>query len=544
MNFFKQSTDQAREAFVSMPMQSRIISVMLVALIAIGLAFLIKGDSSSSGEYLFGGRAFTDQELAAMEMSFSREGLNEWKRDGTRMRIPAASKDVYLAAMEQSTTLPMSLNSNVQEAIKATTVFDSSELHGARVDAAKEADLGRSIAQMADIKSASVVHDVGQRQGLGRHAAQSASIFVQPEGSSPLPKHRIQAIQELVRGAYAGMKTDEIVVTDANAISSSAMSDDDDPMLRKQREAEAWIEKKVRNLLVGFPAQIAVSAEVDPTMDAEKTTLSYDAEPTNLSNKQRKTETTNTRQPPGGVPGVVPNAIGNRATSLADTVETLKSKDDERETIGVAGQQFENSRMASLQVKRVRVSVGLPRSYYNKLHAQTYLQENPDTPVDDVPAMSATAFEKLRSETATKIQTAVTPLLPEVAAGADRFPLVEVFDYFDLPGPPPPEAETAKIALAWLAESWQTIALVMLGLLALLVARSAASGSGDSTPAEFREGFGLELPAPPPEMVETEEEGDTMTITGSSLKDELLALVDGNPEVAANVIRGWVGEAA
>ena len=34
-----------------------------------------------------------------------------------------------------------------------------------------------------------------------------------------------------------------------------------------------------------------------------------------------------------------------------------------------------------------------------------------------------------------------------------------------------------------------------------------------------------------------------MTITGGSLKEELLHLVEDNPEVAANVIRGWVGDA-
>jgi len=35
-----------------------------------------------------------------------------------------------------------------------------------------------------------------------------------------------------------------------------------------------------------------------------------------------------------------------------------------------------------------------------------------------------------------------------------------------------------------------------------------------------------------------------MEITGGSLQDELVALVEDNPEVAANVIRSWVGEAA
>ncbi len=541
MSFFKQSTDQAREVFQSMPVQSRVISGMLVVAIAIGLAFLVRGDATSGREYLFGGRAFTEQELAAMEMAFSREGLNEWHRDGTRMMIPAAAKDVYVAAMGASTTLPMSLNSNVQEAIKATTVFDSSELHGARVQAAKELDLGRSISQMADIKAATVVYDRGERQGLGRLVTQSASVFVQPEGSSPLSRMRITGIQELVRGAYAGMKPEDVVVTDSNAITSASLTDEDDPMLRKQGEAEAWIEKKIRGLLIGFPARIAVTAEIDPMMDVEKTVLKFDAEPTNLSNKTRKVETTNNRPQSGGVPGAVPNTIGNRPASLEENVETMKSKEDERETRGVAGQQYENSRLASLQVKRVSVSVGLPRSYYEKLHEQTYAKKTPD---EQVPPMDNATYEDLKSKTTKNIKTAITPLLPEVAAGEDRFPLVEVFDYYDLPTPEPPAPETAKLALTWLAESWQTIALVMLGLAALLVARSAAKGTGDSTPTEFSEGFGLELPAPPPELMIAADDPDKMTITGGSLRDELLSLVEGNPEVAANVIRGWVGEAA
>jgi flagellar M-ring protein FliF len=544
MNFLKDSTDQAREAFALMPMQSRIIIGMLVVAIAIGLAFLVKGDSTNGREYLFGGQTFSDQELAGMEMAFSLAALKDWKRDGTRMMIPGDSKDVYVSAMENSTTLPISLHSYVTDAINATTVFDSSELQGARVDAALEMDLGQSIAQMADIKAARVVHDRGQRMGLSRHVAQTASVFLQPEGTASLPRHRKTAIQEMVRGAYAGMKTEDVVITDANEIAGTSLSDDDDPMMRKQREAEALIEKKVRGLLIGYPAQIAVSAEIDPTMDVEKTVLKYDAEPTNLSNKTRKIETTNNRQPPRGVPGALPNAIGNRPTSLDENIETSKSKEDERETRGVAGQQYENSRMASLQVKRMRVSVGLPRSYYETLHAQKELRKDPDKTIDDLAPMSDTDFEKLRAETTKSIQSAITPLLPEVAAGADRSRLVEVFDYYDLPGPPTATPDTTKIALTWLANSWQTIALIFLGVAALMVARSAAKTIGDSTPPEFREGFGLELPAPPVVADADDEDGEHMTITGRSLKDELLTLVDSNPEVAANVIRGWVGEAA
>ncbi|MCG8648709.1 MAG: beta-cystathionase, partial [Pirellulales bacterium] len=84
MSFLRQSTDQIREAFSAMPLQSRVISVMLVAAIAIGLAFLVRGSTSSNKVILFGGRSLGEQELDAVELAFGNAGLNDWERDGRR----------------------------------------------------------------------------------------------------------------------------------------------------------------------------------------------------------------------------------------------------------------------------------------------------------------------------------------------------------------------------------------------------------------------------------------------------------------------------
>lgn len=545
MSLLKQSTGQAREAFAAMPMQSRIISVLLVAAIGISLAFLFRDADGRKKQLLFGGRSLSEQELDAIEVALSSAGLNEWEREGRRITVPSETKSAYFAALQEASSLPVSLRTHVDEAIKASSPFDSSELRRSREMHAKEQDLGNKIATFPDVRWASVEYDRGDRVGLSRVTPQSASVVVQPEGSAPLPRQRVMAIKELIRGSYAGMSSDDVVVIDTNGTASTAHADEDDPLLRKQREAEARIEQKVRALLVGYPARVAVSAQIDPTMEVEKTTLKYDAEPTNLSNRTTKIESTRTRQAVRGVPGTATNAIGNRAASLDDQVNSDRVKEDRRETSGVAGQQFENSKLAALQVKAVRVSVGLPTSYYDALHARDYLKREPDKSALDVPPLDETSLEKLRAKTEKNIQSAITVLLPEVSAGADRFPLVEVWDYPDMPGPSEVEPQTAKQAMTWLAESWQTMALVFLGLVALLVARSAAKGGGNEpAPQEFKEGFGLEMPAPPPEPEEPSEELDRMTITGGSLKEELVTLVEGNPEVAANVIRGWVGEAA
>ncbi|TWT52996.1 flagellar MS-ring protein [Rubripirellula amarantea] len=542
MSFFKESSDQAREAFVSMPMQSRVIVVMLGLAITIGLAFLVRGDNSSGKEFLFGGQSFGSQELAAVERAFSRAGLGDWKREGSRIQIPSQNRSDYLAALEDSSSLPMSMRSRVQDAIDATTVFDSSDLREAREMVAKEQELAATIMAFPEIMLAKVEHDRGERIGLGRATPQVCSVFVVPEGSSALPRGRILAIKDLIQASYAGLGTDDIQVIDANSPTASSLSDDEDPMLRKQKEAEMWIDQKVKKLLLGYPATIAVTAEIDPQMDVEKTTLKYDAEPTNLFSKNRKIESTTNQPQNRGVPGAVPNAIGNRPQSIEETVETSRVKEDDRESRGVAGQEYENSRLASLQVKRVTVSIGLPPSFYRQQYITQELQLDNSIKPEDI-KIDETKLTRLKSDIEKRIQAIVTPLLPGVAAGDDAFPLVTVKETVDLPTVAAAPPQTAKIALNWLAQSWQTIALVFLGLAALLVARSAAKGSG-STPPEFNEGFGLELPQPPAEPEEEVEEGDSMTITGGTLKEELLGLVEDNPEVAANVIRSWIGEAA
>lgn len=525
-----------------MPMQSRVIAAMLVVVIAIGLAFLVRGSDAKSTEYLFGGRSMGEQEMDSIEVALSAAGLNEWEREGRRIRVPKESKSAYMAALGDATSLPIALRTEVDQAIKSSSPFDSSDLRHAREMHAKEKDLGNKISAFPDVRWASVEYDRGERIGLSRVVPQSASVMVQPEGSRALPRQRIIAIQELIRGSYAGMATDDVVVIDTNSTTVSVGAEDEDPLLTKQREAEKHIEYKLRKLLVEYPAQIAVFAEIDPTMDSELASLKFDPEPTNLTNSSRKIETTRNQQIPSGVPGADPNAIGNRAQSIGKEMEVLNTTEDERDTSGVAGQQFESSKLADLQVKTIRVSIMLPTSYYEKLNAKTVKANDPSRK-DEVILLDNASLEALRVKTEKKIQEIVSPLLPQVAAGADPVSLVTVRDAPDFQIAETTEELATSQALTWLAESWQTLALVFLGLVALLVARSAAKSTGNAAPQEFREGFGLEMPQRPQSEQEVEEESERMTITGGSLKDELLHLVEDNPEVAANVIRGWVGDA-
>jgi flagellar M-ring protein FliF len=548
MNFIQQLIAPLRESFLAMPMQSRVIAGMLLATIAIGLGLLVRGTGSSQGEYLFGGRTLGENEVDSVELAFSQAGLSGWSREGRRIKIPSDTRSAYLAALQDSSTLPMALRSSIQDAIDKSGPFDSSEQRLSREMHAKEQDLGSKITAFPEVRWASVEYDRGERYGMSRQRPQSASVVVTPEGAEPLTKARISMIKELIRGSFAGMTAEDVVVIDTNATHGESYLDDEDPLLRKRLEEEASYEQKIMKTLVGYgPIRVAAYAEVDPTMGTEKTTLKYDSERTTIQEYSKKTDSESNRPAQGGVPGTAPNAIGNRAASIEATEQIQKSKQDEREASGVVGQQYEQSRQASFQVKRVRVSVGLPSSYYDKILLQDFLRDNPGKTAADAPKPTQAILQDKKNETQTQIREAVTPLLPAIPVGEDPFPLVQVWDYPDLPDPVSKSSGSTGAALTWLADSWQTLAMIGLAALAVLIARSALSTGSDAPAPGFNEGFGLELPAMAEAAAsdaEAGEQSDTMQITGGSLRDELIRLVESNPDVAANVLRSWISDAA
>ncbi|SMP39917.1 flagellar M-ring protein FliF [Neorhodopirellula lusitana] len=538
--------EQFRNIFSSMPVPSRVIAGLLVVVIVLALGFLVRGSSTTQEEYLLGGRMLDEQDIDAAELAFGSAGLTGWQREGRRLKIPTLQRSEYLAALEQSSALPNSLRTHIQSAIDSSTAFESSEQRIARIMHAKEQDLSDNITKFNDIRSANVTYDQGERMGLSRGRSQSASVVVQPEGIEPLSRARIQMIKEMIRASFAGMSVDDVQVTDTNSSAMPGNSDDDDPMSKKRREEESYYEQKIRAQLAGYgPIQVKTFAEIDPTMGVEKASLKYADQPTTLQESSRKYEIESSRPIPGGVPGAQPNTIANRPVKIDQTAQTSRTKEDERSSNRVAGQEYETTRIAALPVKRIRVSIGLPTSYYRQVWTQEFLQSNPDKKGEDVPGMGNAELQSLRERTQLAIKSAVTPLLPSVSAGEDRFPLVEVWDFPDLPVREIATIGTGQVALDWLSNSWQSIAMIMLAALALMVARGAMKSiGGDADPASFSEGFGLELPSPPPPPVEVEGSVDHMEITGGSLKQELIGLVEGNPEVAANVIRSWIGEAA
>lgn len=482
MDLLQKTIAPLRESFLAMPMAHRVLSGMMVTLIAIGFALLVKGDSRPSTEYLFGGRTLSDAEVDSVEISFGKAGLQGWQREGRRIRIPIDSRSDYLNALQESTSLPLALRSSVQEAIDKASPFESSEQRNAREMHAKARDLSAKIIAFPDIRWASVEYDQGERTSLSRTRSQSASVLVTPEGNAPLPQAKINMIKELIRGSYAGMTSQDVVVIDTNASGVTGSTDDGDPLLRKRLDEEKAYEQKVARALIGY-GPIRVAAHVD---------LAH-------------------------APGPLTHSSGGL------------SQDGHEHASG--------GEPAMLRVQRVTVSVGLPTSYYEHLITQQFLRENPGKTAEDLPPITAEMLQQKRAEAEARIKSAVLPLLPSAPTASSSNdapqPLVHVWDYPEIARPPAAGDNPTQRALTWLAASWQTLALLALAALAVLMARTASvarstavSSSGDHETVGDHQSVGDQRPA--------------AAGAASPLPDDLFHLIDSDPDLAANVLRSWI----
>ena len=511
---------QLHDALGALTPASRIITAVLGVLVIVGIVLLARGKSNPQHEMLFGGRSLSEQELDSVEMSFSRSGLNDWVREGRQISIPVKTRSEYLSSLQQSSSLPMSMRSNVQDAIDKTTIFESSSQRLAREMHAKQQDLGDKLAAFAEIRWASVEYDVGERQGLSRTRKQSASVVVCPEGTDPLSSSRIQTIQEFIRGSYAGMTREDVVVIDTNASEDHCH----DPLMRKQLEHQARLEQQIRDILSGYgPIQVATYVDLEPP--AQATPIS-DAPAT----AKRIDEGLFSR-----VIQSVTQVRSNRPTRLDSPALTPKASPEPACTAA-------ESTNRGAVVRDVRVSVGLPESYFQKVWEISYRRQHGQQNGQRIPGIQADQLQRMIDQTKASVTAAVAPLM-YVAHHTDS-PAIDVWTYPDLPNGVNDQVDIAAIAIVWLKVHWQQASLVTMGFFVFcIVLLNFRSGSkqkqSDSNRPSVSQPTTLEtgpatLSATPPQA----------NWDSDPKQAELLALIDQNPDAAADVIRDWISEAA
>ncbi len=542
---------------------ARIMAGLLFATIVVSLGWILSVQQSTKYEYLLGGQVFTEEQLKQAEQAFGDAALPDYERDGMRIKIPKQSKDVYLKALSSNNAMPKEWGSEKTGALESTNPFLSADLIKMKYEVAHERELAGIIRRMPMIDFASVEFDE-TRHGFARNSEKTASVQVQSRGRK-IDAATLKTIAMMTQGHFSGLKLEHVTVVDLGGStlyrgSSDPNSPDQQPLLQAQTDWEEKYYNQVTPLLDSYgDVKLAVGVEIDPTLQKELEQLKYDPQVTTLQSQTSKKDSENSKMPPNGRPGAEPNAISNQPQSIANQSPQQQSKAKEiaENVNGVAGHEATATRQAGLVPTKVTVTVGLPQSYYRKVWIARAMAKDPKlTKEADVPAITDDDLKKIKEEAETSVKSAISGVLKQVREGDDRFPLVTVYDYADLPLPAIPQPAMSAMAIGWLAESWSTLALLGVVLTALFMmmgwVRSQATSPRDR---EFAQGFGIEVPASAGDELdlgagesnqdtEEDEDGPKFQVTGGAMKDDLSTLIKQNPEIAVNLLKSWIGDAA
>ena len=566
MNQLNAFLQQMRALFVGMTPQSRVMAVLLAVGVAVSSVFLVQGfaDGNGSMTYLFDGQLLSDAELVKIEIAFSNAALRKYERNGNRIRIPSSSKDAYYKAISEGKAVPEGMGKALEDAVNNGSFLESRHTTEAKHRAGLLKDIANNIMQMEAIVLDASVNYVKDREGFSAEAKKSASIAIKTRGGKPLTTQQKLGIIAYVAHAL-GLKQSEIALLDLSDSTTMIMSNDPSSInqaryyeVKRQREEE--LRGRAERLLMDYGnVRIDVNVDIDPTLSEETDILTYNEKPSTIPMSTLKKDTANRRTDKKGRPGTEPNvtAIVNKGTSLNSTPDqTSTSKEQTQNDRRVAGNTLVRSEKAGLQTTRVSFSVAVPFSFYQKISTYKWLSLNPTKLASDAPPLTEQDLAKIKLETATSIQDKLTPILPKGGAGEEDVPRVNVTDYPDMPSPEIPPTPISQTALAWLAQYWQSLALMGLAGAAILSLRQFAKTTPSSNDSQFERGFDLllddasdfdvrSLSDDEKELVfSSPEEKAAMPrsrTTSGDVKDDLTALIRENPDVAAARVRNWIG---
>ncbi|MFN9433533.1 MAG: hypothetical protein ACK6DC_01175, partial [Planctomycetota bacterium] len=330
-----------------------------------------------------------------------------------------------------------------------------------------------------------------------------------------------------------------------------------DHYLKTKAFHEQQLKRKATELLTAYgDVHIAVNVELDNTLAEETEELKYNDKPTTVQSSTTKKDTESQRVNPGGRPGTEPNALANRGATLAAADQSSKTKEQTESERRITGNTLVSSKRVGLKVTNAMMSVSIPSSYYQKAYLHNWQVRNPDQKTADAPPPKDSDLTQIKTETENNVKLKLNAILDKLATGQETVPRVTVTEHLDLEPALPPEPTWSETALDWLAQSWQTLALLGLAGAALISLRSFARSTPSGSDASFERGFDIPLDDEidlkitsltedePTAGLEEAERDATLQFrtTGAELKQDLTSLVRTNPDAAATLLRNWISQ--
>lgn len=315
------------------------------------------------------GAPLEDQSKASTLLT--SRGITNKIENGRVMVAPTDSSNA-LAVLMESRQFNANAESILTNVLSKQAWYNSRQQNDQLHLLAVQAELGRIISNFRGIKSASVLIDAPERQGLGRAVQKpTASATVFTAGGERLSQGQVDAIAAFIAGAKSGLEIERIRVIDGSAggVQRKPSSQDDfvpTTYLEHAAKVEGHAREKLQELLAYIPGVIVVTtAQVDVTRVKSETTqtLPKGSGSEVFVKREQTTEDSTTESSPAAEPGVRSNQAAdiNRGGGGTGSKQAKNTADTESEVhAGTKNEQVIDPRGMPTMLT---VSVNVPRGF-------------------------------------------------------------------------------------------------------------------------------------------------------------------------------------
>ncbi len=554
MDFVNQTFSQLRDLFESMTPGARITAGLLLAVVVVSLGFLFQQSNAGPDEYLFGGEAFSQSQIARMEAAMATAGIEGFQIEGNKIRVPRSQKMAAIAAIADAAALPPDVHRLMSKALDGGSVFDSGTVKKQRIQAAREQQLSHIITLMPWVEQAIVIYDEQASSGLRRARQASVVVSVMPDVGESLTSKRSRNLKAFASKAY-NVSLESVQITNLGGEASFASDGiDPDDFENPFYQLKAKIEKGLRGDLLEYLGYIpGVRVQVKAVMDDTMTRRTIQTKPESVTATLQQTsieETTKrTNGAGGGQPGLEAQGPGRNGVDAG-----LAGKDQSETSLieetsqNVVGSQTEETTHYGAMLKEATASIAVPRSFVKQDYRDRY------GITDETEEIAKDQLEQYEQVLRRDIENIVEPLLPELSLGEDEYKQVKVGFFFDAPKPEMVPPSTMSNALSWGSRYGNTMAMAGLAIFSLVMLRSIVnSTNGNSLPPGRTASLQLEgiggNSGESHRSQSAEDDDDDGTRPklklrkADTLKDDLADMVSGDPDAAAAILRSWINNA-
>jgi flagellar M-ring protein FliF len=559
MDFLNKAYAQIADLFKSMTPGARVTAGLLLLVVVVSVVYLFNGQMSGASSDLFQGVRIPDGQIPGMLAAFGKANLNDAVPKNGTIYVPHGMEAKYMGALADAQVLPQGIGRSITEAVKDSNPFRSENERTSRMKAAMQDELKSWISSMPGIANAAVMIDSVTNPGLKRERVITASVYVQPAGSLELDEEKASAIRMCVKAAIAGLKYENVTVTDQNGRTFSGDPDHgssvgDNKSVAMQKTREKILKRKIEEALSRIPGA-TVSTTV--TLDPSESTRTFEVEQKKALVIQESASSTTRTSDTGGTGG--PAGFGaqqpNQSMALSKgPVGGSKEEEtgEKSESISVpSGKTIETVKDGHIPVLET-AAIGIPSGYFKK----AWQAANPAPAGEEPKEPDAAALASIKSEIIKQVKTQVATLLTQPEGNKDRMDLVTVTDFPEIPVAMPPEPSLAKNALLWLGDYWSVVGMIGLVGVSMLMLRSLIKASpvmeSSTTPklADVSDESSESTPGGGGSGSSSGGSGGSRPASrlrrftaGPSLRDDISALVRDDPDTAANILRTWIGHA-